>query len=119
MPQAIATSLAASIVNWRVLFGWGALIVLFSAAGIVTCRQRPGTASGVMFVTVEDETGLANVIVHKDVQEKQRHEVLGATLLGIYGQVSREGEVIHLIARRLVDRSALLGALTPRSRDFH
>ncbi|MBT9518334.1 MAG: error-prone DNA polymerase [Methyloversatilis discipulorum] len=92
---------------------------LARAAGIVTCRQRPGTASGVMFVTVEDETGLANVIVHKDVQEKQRHEVLGATLLGIYGQVSREGEVIHLIARRLVDRSALLGALTPRSRDFH
>ena len=92
---------------------------LARAAGIVTCRQRPGTASGVMFVTVEDETGLANVIVHKDVQEKQRHEVLGATLLGIYGQVSREGEVIHLIARRLVDRSPLLGALAPRSRDFH
>jgi error-prone DNA polymerase len=72
-----------------------------------------------MFVTVEDETGLANIIVHKDVQERQRSEVLGATLLGIYGQVSREGEVIHLIARRLVDRSTLLGALTPRSRDFH
>ncbi|OYW33708.1 MAG: hypothetical protein B7Z51_00825, partial [Methyloversatilis sp. 12-65-5] len=89
------------------------------AAGIVTCRQRPGTASGVMFVTVEDETGLANIIVHKDLQERQRSEVLGATLLGIYGQVSREGEVIHLIARRLVDRSPLLGALTPRSRDFH
>jgi error-prone DNA polymerase len=92
---------------------------LARAAGIVTCRQRPGTASGVMFVTVEDETGLANIIVHKDVQERQRSEVLGATLLGIYGQVSREGEVIHLIARRLVDRSTLLGALTPRSRDFH
>ncbi|WP_018410213.1 error-prone DNA polymerase [Methyloversatilis thermotolerans] len=92
---------------------------LARAAGIVTCRQRPGTASGVMFVTVEDETGLANIIVHQDVQQKQRREVLGATLLGIYGQVSREGEVIHLIARRLVDRSALLGALTPRSRDFH
>lgn len=92
---------------------------LARAAGIVTCRQRPGTASGVMFVTVEDETGLANIIVHKDIQEKQRSEALGATLLGIYGQVSREGEVIHLIARRLVDRSALLGDLTPRSRDFH
>lgn len=92
---------------------------LARTAGIVTCRQRPGTASGVMFVTVEDETGLANIIVHKDVQEAQRRELLGATLLGIYGQVSREGEVIHLIARRLVDRSALLGVLTPRSRDFH
>jgi error-prone DNA polymerase len=92
---------------------------LARAAGIVTCRQRPGTASGVMFVTVEDETGLANIIVHKDLQERQRSEVLGATLLGIYGQVSREGEVIHLIARRLVDRSPLLGALAPRSRDFH
>ncbi len=92
---------------------------LARAAGIVTCRQRPGTASGVMFVTIEDETGLANIIVHKDIQEKQRSEALGAKLLGIYGQVSREGEVIHLIARRLVDRSALLGALMPHSRDFH
>jgi error-prone DNA polymerase len=92
---------------------------LARAAGIVTCRQRPGTASGVMFVTVEDETGLANIIVHGDLQEKQRREVLGATLLGIYGQVSREGDVIHLIARRLVDRSGLLGELMPRSRDFH
>jgi error-prone DNA polymerase len=92
---------------------------LARAAGIVTCRQRPGTASGVMFVTIEDETGLANVIVHRDLQEKQRHETLGATLLGIYGQVSREGEVMHLVARRLVDRSGLLGTLAPRSRDFH
>jgi len=92
---------------------------LARTAGIVTCRQRPGTASGVMFVTIEDETGLANIIVHKDIQEKQRREALSATLLGIYGQVSREGEVIHLIARRLVDRSPLLGALTAHSRDFH
>ena len=92
---------------------------LARAAGIVTGRQRPGTAKEVMFVTVEDETGLANIIVHKDVQTRQRREVLDATLLGIYGQVSREGEVIHLVARRLVDRSALLGDLTPRSRDFH
>ncbi len=72
-----------------------------------------------MFVTVEDETGLLNIIVHRDLQENQRREVLGATLLGIYGQVSREGEVMHLVARRLVDRSGLLGTLAPRSRDFH
>jgi error-prone DNA polymerase len=92
---------------------------LARAAGLVTCRQRPGTASGVVFVTLEDETGMANVIVHADLVEKQRGELLGARLLGVYGQLQREGEVVHLVAKRLVDHSALLGRLVSRSRNFH
>ena len=89
------------------------------AAGIVTCRQRPGTASGVIFVTLEDETGNVNVIVWNNVLQKQRRELLGSTLLGVGGQIQREGEVIHLVAARLFDYSALLGSLTTTSRDFH
>ena len=92
---------------------------LARAAGIVTGRQRPGTASGVMFVTLEDETGNVNVVVWSDLVEKQRRELVGASLLGVYGILERQGEVVHLIARRLVDYSALLGQLTTTSRDFH
>jgi error-prone DNA polymerase len=92
---------------------------LARAAGLVTCRQRPGTASGVVFVTLEDETGVANVIVHADLVERQRKELIGARLLGVYGQLQREGDVVHLVAKRLVDHSGLLGALATRSRDFH
>jgi error-prone DNA polymerase len=89
------------------------------AAGIVTGRQRPGTASGVVFVTLEDETGSINVIVWSDLADRQRRELLGARLMGVDGVLEREGEVIHLIARRLVDHSALLGKLETESRDFH
>ncbi len=92
---------------------------LARAAGIVIGRQRPDTASGVMFVTLEDETGCVNVIVWRDLQEKQRREVLGARLMAVYGSIEREGEVVHLLARRLVDHTALLGRLATRSRDFH
>jgi error-prone DNA polymerase len=92
---------------------------LAHAAGIVIGRQRPDTKSGVVFVTLEDETGNVNVIVWKDLVEKQRRELLGARLLGVYGVLERQGEVVHLIARRLVDYSALLGRLETASRDFH
>jgi error-prone DNA polymerase len=92
---------------------------LARAAGIVTCRQRPGTASGIVFVTLEDETGFANIVVHAKLVDKQRRELLGARLLGVLGQVQREGEVVHLVAKRLVDLSALLGKLPAASRDFH
>ena len=88
-------------------------------AGIVTGRQRPGTASGVVFLTLEDETGLTNVIVHPKLAERQRRELLSARLLGVFGVVQREGEVVHLIAKRLVDHSDLLGQLPTSSRDFH
>ncbi|TRZ89645.1 MAG: error-prone DNA polymerase [Rhodocyclaceae bacterium] len=87
-------------------------------AGIVTGRQRPDTATGTLFVTLEDETGLANIIVHPRLAERQRRELLGARLLGVLGVLQREGEVVHLIARRLVDHSELLGQLATRSRDF-
>jgi len=88
-------------------------------AGIVTGRQRPGTASGVIFVTLEDETGCVNVVVWSSVMERQRREVLSAQLMTVHGRIEREGEVVHLVAERIVDDSALLGRLTVRSRDFH
>jgi len=69
-------------------------------------------------LTLEDETGLANVIVHPKLAESQRRELLGSRLLGVLGVLQREGEVVHLIAKRLVDHSELLGRLTTRSRDF-
>jgi error-prone DNA polymerase len=88
-------------------------------AGLVTCRQRPDTASGVVFVTLEDETGNINVVVWNRLVERQRRELLGARLLGVQGSIERDGEVVHLVARRLVDYSALLGPLETASRDFH
>jgi error-prone DNA polymerase len=89
------------------------------AAGLVTGRQRPDTASGVVFVTLEDETGTVNVVVWRDLVEGQRRELLGSSLMGVSGVVERQGEVVHLVARRLADHSRLLGRLTTRSRDFH
>jgi len=89
------------------------------ACGIVTGRQRPDTASGVVFVTLEDETGYVNVVVWASLAERQRRELLGARLMAVHGVIEREGEVVHLVARRLVDESALLGRLVTRSRDFH
>ena len=87
--------------------------------GLVTGRQRPGTASGVTFVTLEDETGMVNVIVWRDLAERQRKELLRSSLLTVYGTLEREGEVVHLIAGRLHDQTALLGNLLAHSRDFH
>jgi len=89
------------------------------AAGLVTCRQRPDTASGVMFVTLEDESGCVNVVVWRGLLERQRRELLGARLLGVEGVIQREGLVVHLLARRLEDHSRLLGRLAVHSRDFH
>lgn len=88
-------------------------------AGIVTGRQRPGTANGVIFLTLEDETGLANVIVPPRLAEQQRRVLLSSRLLGVLGVVQREGAVVHLLAKRLVDHSDLLGQLPTSSRDFH
>jgi len=88
-------------------------------AGLVINRQRPGSAQGVTFVTLEDETGHANIIVWRKVAEAQRRALLGSRLMEVTGRVQREGDVLHLVAERLADRSALLGALMVRSRDFH
>jgi error-prone DNA polymerase len=88
-------------------------------AGIVIGRQRPDTASGVIFVTLEDETGATNVIVWRDLSDRQRRELLGSRLMAVFGRVEREGEVVHLIAARLVDLTSMLGSLQTHSRDFH
>ena len=89
------------------------------AAGIVINRQRPGTASGVTFMTLEDETGHVNVIVWPDLAERQRKVLLGARLMVVSGVLQREEAVVHLIAGRLEDQTRLLGKLLTRSRDFH
>ena len=94
------------------------------ASGIVTHRQRPSTAKGTVFVTLEDDTGSVNVIVWPTVARAQRTPLLGATLLTVYGQWQRhddangEHAVTHLLATRLVDHTALLDGLVVGSRDF-
>jgi len=88
------------------------------ACGIVTVRQRPATAKGTIFVTLEDETGHVNVIVWPSLIEQQRHELLNASLLGVYGIWQTENNVNHLIAKRLLDVSPLLGRLSIGSKDF-
>ena len=95
---------------------------LARASGLVTHRQRPETAKGTVFVTLEDETGAVNVIVWPRVAEQQRQPLLGATLLTVYGQWQRQGEgdtaVTHLLAVKMIDHTPLLGGLTSRSRNF-
>jgi error-prone DNA polymerase len=86
--------------------------------GLVITRQRPGTATGVVFVTLEDETGYINVVVWSTLVEQQRRELLTSRLMGVVGNLQREDGVIHVIAERLEDHSHLLGRLQTRSRDF-
>ena len=88
------------------------------AAGLVITRQRPSTASGVIFVTIEDETGYLNLVVWERVAVRQRQVLLGAALLGVHGEVQREGAVVHIVARQLSDHSGLLGELPTKSRNF-
>lgn len=88
-------------------------------AGIVTQRQKPSTASGTIFVTLEDEHGMVNVIVWPHVAERGRRALLGATLLAVRGRWERVDGVDNLIARDLEDLSGLLGGLATASRDFH
>ena len=89
-----------------------------SVAGLVTGRQRPGTASGVTFVTLEDEFGNLNVVVWRDLAERQRLALVGSRLLKVDGRWEAVGEVRHLIAGRLTDLSTLLDGMDVRSRDF-
>jgi error-prone DNA polymerase len=88
-------------------------------AGIVLMRQRPATASGVTFLTLEDESGQVNVIVWERVGREQRRALIESRLLEVHGELQHQEGVTHLIAHRLIDRSRLLGELTTRSRDFH
>ncbi|MET0171119.1 MAG: error-prone DNA polymerase, partial [Agrobacterium vaccinii] len=80
-------------------------------AGLVLVRQKPGSAKGVMFITIEDETGPANVVVWPSLFEKRRRVVLGASMMAINGRIQREGDVVHLVAQQLFDLSADLSGL--------
>jgi DNA-directed DNA polymerase III PolC len=88
-------------------------------AGLVITRQRPGSASGVIFVTMEDETGYVNLIVWNRVAIEQRAALLESRLLEVHGVLQREGDVQHVIARQLTNLSSLLGDLQVASRNFH
>jgi error-prone DNA polymerase len=88
------------------------------AAGLVITRQRPGTATGVTFLTLEDEFGSINVVVWSDLAERQRALVLNGRLLGVNGVIEKADGVLHLVASNLEDHSALLGRLVTTSRDF-
>jgi error-prone DNA polymerase len=94
---------------------------LVRACGIVTMRQQPQTAKGVVFVTLEDETGSVNVIVWKAVKEQFREVLYRARLMAVFGVWQRDesGQVCHVVAKRLVDLTDLLGELSTVSRDFH
>ncbi|MFZ2998849.1 MAG: error-prone DNA polymerase [Undibacterium umbellatum] len=92
--------------------------MLARGCGIVIVRQRPQTANGVVFLTIEDEAGTVNVICWQSVVEQFRREIYGASLIGVYGRWQSQHNVQHLIAMRLVDLSHLLGELETRSRDF-
>lgn len=89
------------------------------ACGVVTHRQRPQTAKGTVFVTIEDETGPVNVIVWKDLFQREGKAVTTATLLEVQGTWQNLDGVMHLVAEEVVDRSRLLGRLSTSSRDFH
>jgi error-prone DNA polymerase len=88
-------------------------------AGLVVSRQRPQTASGVTFMTLEDETGMVNVVVWRDVAERQRRAFLESRLLAVEGRMQAAEGTRHLIATRLENLSPLLAGLDARSRDFH
>ena len=89
------------------------------ACGIVTHRQRPQTAKGSVFVTIEDETGPVNIIFWNDIFERDRKVVVGSTLLGVQGTWQSEAGVMHLLAKHATDYSRLLGRIATSSRDFH
>jgi error-prone DNA polymerase len=109
-----------------------------TVAGLVLVRQRPGTAKGVVFLTLEDETGIVNIVVWPKMMEKHRRVVMTSRFLAVRGRIERQGLVIHVVAEQLIDLTAELSALsageaalpetarqvgqgswTPKSRDFH
>ncbi|RUO29535.1 error-prone DNA polymerase [Aliidiomarina sanyensis] len=92
---------------------------LVTIVGVVTNRQRPGTASGVTFMTLEDDTGTMNVVLWQDLARQQRREWLKASLLSVKGILEMEGDVIHIVAGDMRDLSARLPVARIKSRDFH
>jgi error-prone DNA polymerase len=87
-------------------------------AGLVLVRQMPGSAKGVMFITIEDESGIANLVVWSTVFEKQRRIILSAGMIAVYGRIQREGDVVHLVAHRLTDLSQDLASVGDRDATF-
>ena len=83
-----------------------------TVSGLVTCRQRPGSANGVIFMTIEDETAMANIIVWPKMFERLRPVVLGARYVAVRGKVQEESGVIHVVAEHIEDLTPLLGRLT-------
>ena len=87
-------------------------------AGLVLVRQRPGSAKGVMFITIEDESGIANLVVWPKVFERNRRTILTASMIAVNGKVQREGDVVHLVAHRLTDLSGELASVGGRDGAF-
>ena len=85
---------------------------IVQVAGVVLIRQRPGSAKGVVFITLEDETGVINLVIWPDLKERQRKVVMGARLMEVRGRVEYDDEVIHVIAAHLTDATAALHALS-------
>jgi error-prone DNA polymerase len=83
-----------------------------AVAGVVLVRQRPGSAKGVVFMTIEDETGVANAVVWAKTLERFRKEVMGARLIVVHGRLQRHEDIIHVVAARLEDRSDMLALLS-------
>jgi error-prone DNA polymerase len=89
-----------------------------NVAGMVLVRQRPGSAKGVLFITLQDETGVANLVIWPKLFEENRRTVMSAGMLGIKGYVQREGEVVHVIALKLTDLTPLLRSVSDRDEAF-
>jgi error-prone DNA polymerase len=89
-----------------------------TTAGLVLVRQKPGSAKGVMFITIEDETGVANLVIWPSLYERQRRIILAAGMFAVLGRIQREGEVVHLVAEHLTDLSAELAGVAERDEGF-
>ena len=88
------------------------------AAGIILVRQRPGSAKGVMFITLEDESGIANVVVWKKTFEQFRRVILASGMIAVHGRIQREGEVVHLVAHRITSLARELASVGERDEAF-
>ena len=86
---------------------------------MVLVRQRPGTASGIVFITLEDEGGIANLIVPPKVYEQYRRAARHSAALAAYGRIERQGQVVHVKVTKLASLDGELAAVAQRSRDFH
>ena len=92
---------------------------MVSVTGLVINRQRPMTASGVVFITLEDETGQANIVIWPKIVEKQRKALMKSRLITVTGKLQIESHVVHVIANQLLNCNYLIAGLSTRSRDFH